>query len=73
MKRSFLNKDIGKQVEIIMLTKVGVYLKTLKLLLVEKLIERIAIKPTSDLAEKAVSKPIDFTLTPDTLNNIKDV
>jgi hypothetical protein len=36
-------------------------------------IKRIFIKPTSDLAEKAVSKPIDFTLTPDTLNNIKDV
>ncbi|CAF0909649.1 unnamed protein product [Brachionus calyciflorus] len=49
MKRSFLNKDISKQVEILMITR-----------------------PTSDLAEKAVAKPIDFQITPDSLTNVKD-
>lgn len=49
MKRSFLTKDVTKQIEIIMLTR-----------------------PTSDIAEKALAKPIEFTLTPDNLTNIKD-
>jgi hypothetical protein len=30
-------------------------------------------KPDSELAEKAVPKPVDFLITPDTLTNVKDV
>jgi hypothetical protein len=49
MKRSFLNKDLTKQIEINMITR-----------------------PTSELAEKAVDKPLDFIMTPETLSNAKD-
>ena len=33
----------------------------------------IDFQPTSDLAEKAAPKPLEFTITPDTLSNAKDV
>lgn len=50
MKRSFLAKDISKQIEINMITR-----------------------PDSDLAEKALVKPVEFKITPDTLKNVTDV
>ena len=31
------------------------------------------LKPDSELAEKAIPKPIDFKITPETLTNFKDV
>lgn len=49
MKRSFLAKDVSKQIEINMITR-----------------------PDSELAEKAIPKPIEFKITPDTLTNLKD-
>ncbi len=50
MKRSFLNKDVSKQMEINIITR-----------------------PDSELAEKAIMKPVDFKITPDSLQNIKEV
>lgn len=50
MKRSFLAKDISRQIEINMVTRAD-----------------------SDLAEKALVKPVEFKITPDTLKNVSDV
>lgn len=49
MKRSFLNKDVAKSIEI-----------------------NIVTPATSELAEKAVPKPVVFRVTPETLQNAKD-
>lgn len=49
MKRSFLAKDISKQIEINMITRAD-----------------------SDLAEKALVKPVEFKITPETLKNVSD-
>lgn len=73
MKRSFLNKDVSKQMEINLIYRVICVDSIILYMKFCFIFYLLKFKSDSNLTEKSVVKPIDFHITPETLQNSRDV